>query len=237
MLQSIGMDARRGEAGITPRTAPLLVVTLLSQKGGTGKTTLALHLAGAACASGFPSAVLDLDPQGSASLWSDLRAVAAPDVAAAAPAELDGALRTAAADGLGVVFIDTAPHSEGAALSAARAADLVVVPCGISVLDVHAAAHTIELAAQARDVVAVLSQVPPRGQLKHEVREELCRCGLCVLDCEVGHRMAYRYALQDGRLVQDFAPRSKAAFEIEALWREIRFQLGVTVISGAGRKE
>ena len=203
------------------------VVAFVSQKGGTGKTTLALHLAGAACAAGVPSAVLDLDPQGSASLWSDVCRGSGPSVAPVSARDLGAALAQASEGGVRLAILDTAPHSEGVALSAARAADLVVVPCGISLLDVHATAMTIELAALATASVGLLSMVPPRGQLKDDVRAELEDCGLPVLTSEIGHRMAYRYALQDGSLVQDFQPRSKAALEVLALWYELAGRLGV----------
>ena len=204
---------------------PPLVVALISTKGGTGKTTLALNLAGAACDASVPAAVLDLDPQGSASLWSDVRTRSDPPVHPTAAEHLAATLQAAAAAGLRLIFLDTAPHSEGATLSAVRAADLVVVPCGISLLDIHATAITLELASLGRDTVSVLSQVPPRGRLKCDVRDELESCDLHVLRSEIGHRMAFRYALQDGTLVQHFAPKSKAAGEIAALWAEIAGRL------------
>ena len=219
------LPARVLAAAATPPRA--LVVAFVSQKGGTGKTTLALHLAGAASAAGVPSAVFDLDPQGSASLWCDVQRGSQPTVAPVAARDLATALTLAAKAGVRLVVLDTAPHSEGVAMSAARAADLVVVPCGISLLDVHATAMTIELAALATESVGVLSMVPARGALKDDVREELESGGLPVLACEIGHRMAYRYALQDGTLVQDYQPRSKAAAEVRALWDELAGRLSV----------
>jgi len=202
------------------------VVAVLGRKGGTGNTTVALNLAGAACAAGIPAAVLDLDPQGSASLWADLRRVDEPPVEPIDARDLGRALRSAAGEGAALVVLDTAPHSEGASVSAAAAADLVLVPCGVSLLDVHAAAHTVQLAAPAAATVGVLSLVPPRCRMAGEVREELERCGLPVLASEVGNRIACRYALQDGSLIGRFAPRSKAAAEFCALWREVAGLLG-----------
>ncbi|HEX2237852.1 MAG TPA: ParA family protein, partial [Gammaproteobacteria bacterium] len=79
----------------TCRGGSMRVVTLLSQKGGTGKTTIALHLAVAAELDGKSTAVIDLDPQQSAALWGDTRASETPVVVSAQPARLQQVLDTA----------------------------------------------------------------------------------------------------------------------------------------------
>ena len=210
------------------RTTSMRVLSLISQKGGTGKTTLALHLAGAGHAAGSRTAVIDLDPQGSAALWADLRMSPGPDIV---PVEVDWlaeALDAASRDGIDLAVIDTAPHSEGVALSAAHAADLVAIPCGVSILDLQAVTASIELAAMANSpALGILNAVPPRGRLKEEVREELCGFDLDVAVSEIGQRMALRHALVAGHLVAEYEPRGKAAAELSALWREIAGRLGL----------
>ena len=99
-------------------------VAILSQKGGAGKTALAIHLAVAADAAKRPAAIIDLDPQASATSWKDLRQSETPPVVSAQVARLPQVLKTAQEHGAALAIIDTAPHSEATALAAARAADL-----------------------------------------------------------------------------------------------------------------
>ena len=109
------------------------ILTLLSQKGGAGKTTIAVHLAVAAEEAGLPTIVLDLDPQASASSWKDVRnalgSASAPDVLATHPARLPQVLETVKKNGAKLAVIDTAPHSEAGTLTAAKASDFILVPC------------------------------------------------------------------------------------------------------------
>ena len=106
----------------------MLTIALVSQKGGAGKTTIAVGLAVAHELAGGGAAVVDLDPQGSASVWSDLRAVERPVVVSAHAPRIGRVLDAARARGVGLVVIDTAPHASDAALAAARAAELVLIP-------------------------------------------------------------------------------------------------------------
>ena len=100
-------------------------VAILSQKGGTGKTTLALHLAVAAERRNIPVVVLDLDPQASAAAWKDSRADESPSVTSIQSSRLGKALEVAESAGAALVIIDSAPHSADAAIAAAEAADLI----------------------------------------------------------------------------------------------------------------
>lgn len=102
----------------------MLTIALISQKGGVGKTTLAIHLATAFEKHGRQTLLVDLDPQSSAAEWKDARAAERPYVMAVPPSRLVKTLETARANNAQVVILDTAPHSEGTALDAARASDL-----------------------------------------------------------------------------------------------------------------
>jgi chromosome partitioning protein len=101
---------------------------VISQKGGNGKTTLAVHLATLA-AEKHKVILMDLDPQGSAIEWASRRGDKAPDITPAHPASSGKEIERAAAGGYTFAVIDTAPHADHSALQAARAADLVVIPC------------------------------------------------------------------------------------------------------------
>ena len=107
----------------------MLIIAIVSQKGGAGKTTLALNIAVASELADRSAVVVDLDPQASAAAWADSREAEAPVVVSAQAARLAEVLDTAREHGAALTLIDTAPHAEAAALTASRAADLVLVPC------------------------------------------------------------------------------------------------------------
>jgi chromosome partitioning protein len=201
-------------------------VALISQKGGTGKTTLALHLA---IAAGSKSAVIDLDPQASASAWRDLRRAENPPVVSVQPSRLLQALRTADDAGASVVVIDTAPHSEGSALAAARAADMVLIPCRPALLDLRAistSADIVQLAHKAEATAIVLNACPPRGSLPDEAENALRAYGLTIAPIRIGNRTAFVRALVDGLTAQEWEPGGKAAMEIEQLYKWTRIHAG-----------
>ena len=116
----------------------MLTVAVISQKGGAGKTTIAVGLAVAHDRGDGVAVVVDLDPQGSASVWSDLREADRPVVVSAHSPRVGRVLDAARARGVSLAIIDTAPHASDAALAAARAADVVLIPCRASVADLHA---------------------------------------------------------------------------------------------------
>src|ERR1700722_19525488 len=101
-------------------------IALISQKGGVGKTTVAIHLATAFVAGGYNTILLDLDPKASAAEWKDSREAEAPGVMAVPPSRLPKVIEESRKIKTDVLILDTAPHSEGTALDAARAADLIL---------------------------------------------------------------------------------------------------------------
>ncbi|RVU12496.1 ParA family protein, partial [Methylobacterium oryzihabitans] len=108
-------------------------IALINQKGGVGKTTVALHLATAFQQNGTDTLILDLDPQASASEWHDAREDKLPHVESIQPARLGKVVEHVGQIGTGALILDTAPHAESTALEAARLADLVLVPCQPSI--------------------------------------------------------------------------------------------------------
>ncbi len=203
-------------------------IVLVQQKGGAAKTTLCVHLAVAAEKAGYKTAVIDTDPQGSASaVWAEARGGAAPPVASVIAAELREALEAAEGDGFQVVFIDTAPHTAPAIEVAARSVYLAIVPVQPSVLDVAATQRTVDLLRAAKvPAVAVLTRAPAkRDEETNETEKALEALGLPLLRTWMGERKVYRRALTQGQAVAEFDPNSKAALEIKKLWKEIE-QLG-----------
>ena len=145
-------------------------LAIVSQKGGVGKTTVAVHVAVAAARAGYSVAIIDLDPQATAAQWGDWRNGEAggdvnPVVVAAPHARLGPTLKEAEKMGVDLVVLDTPPAADAAAVAAARAADLVIIPTRASAFDLHAIRTTAELVRVAQKPAAVL--------LSHERYEEL----------------------------------------------------------------
>jgi chromosome partitioning protein len=203
-------------------------IAVLSQKGGAGKTTVALHLAVAAERTGLSTVVIDLDPQASAAAWGDSRQAETPAIVSCVAARLDAVLQAARQGGAGLVLVDSAPHSESAALAAARAADLVLVPCRPSILDLRAIGSTLDVVRLAGKTAAViLNAVPPRGGLADEAAEAIVRSGAAICPVRLGQRSAYATSLTSGLTAQEYEPNGKAAGEVGALFNWLRSTLGI----------
>ncbi len=145
----IDVFARMVANGTTLKSANMKTIAIISQKGGAGKTTIGIHLAVAAEQRGMKTALFDLDPQASASSWSDKRNQPSPAVVSAQAARLPGLLKQAAAQSADLVFIDSAPNADSASLAAASAADLILIPCRPAAFDLNAIGTTLNLAAVA----------------------------------------------------------------------------------------
>lgn len=196
-------------------------ISILSQKGGAGKTTLAINLAGAAEAAGKQSVIIDLDPQASAKAWHDHRGKETPVVISAQPAMLGQVLKTAEEHGASFCIIDTAPHSETAALAAARAADLILIPCRPCYLDLKAISTTIDLVQIAKKpALLVLSAIRPGDKsLPDGAETALAQYGVPVANIRISQRAAFIHSLTAGQTVQEFEPEGAAAQEIRDLFK------------------
>ena len=211
-------------------------VSVVAQKGGTGKTTLCLAVACAAVRDGLVAAVVDLDPQATAASWGDRRAAKLPVVLPAQPPRLARVLDAAAGQGVDLAVVDTAPRVEQSAVAAARAADLVVVPCRPAVYDLETVAATLDLVrAVAPDTrfLCVLNGVPPRGPRQPQARRLLDDLGVPVCAASLGLRAAVDYAAAVGASAQEHEPRGKAAAEIAAVYDAVRQAVGLSAAQAA----
>ena len=198
------------------------IIAMISQKGGAGKTTLAINLAVAAESRGHSCVIIDIDPQGSAMGWQDTRTKESPVVISAQPIRINAILQTALEHGADLVIIDTAPHSDAAALQVARVADLVVIPCKPSILDLRAIATSVDIAAMAKKpAVAILNSVPPRGSLTEEALEAIKSYDLKIIPEYLGQRAAFVHSLTVGQGVIEYEPSGKAAQEVVGVYRWI----------------
>lgn len=201
----------------------MLVVALVASKGGVGKSTDAVNLATIATASGS-SVIIDLDPQESAVAWSTIRGDREPKAVAGLPDTLPRMLEVARAGAADFVFIDTQGHADRPGVIAARHADLVLVPCRTSAVDVLAMRDTVALLrhADALDkAVAILFAPSARSREVAEAEAALHALGLPALHPPVVDRKEYRDAFRDGLAVTESAPRGPAAEEMRALWQAI----------------
>ena len=194
-------------------------LAIISQKGGSGKTTIAVHMAVCAIRQNLHTAIIDIDPQGSAFDWylsrgeeNELNAVQAT------AGQLTALVKQAKAGGADFVIIDTAPHSDSAAAMTAQVADFVLMPCRPARFDLKAIGSTAAIVKLAKTPAAVVINAAPRGKLADEAREALQQQGLTVLDPVLQQRVAYSHAVIDGRSVHEYEPEGKAAEEIDELF-------------------
>lgn len=202
-------------------------IALLSQKGGTGKTTLCVHLAVAAEQAGKSAVILDLDPQASSTGWKDNRAGESPVVVSLQFSRLGQTLSASRDSGARFAFIDSAPHSDQVAMTAAEAADLILIPCRAGILDIRAIAMTAKIAKIAgKPAFVVLNALPPQATgMVAEVREAVGVHGLKLAPVTIHQRAAFAHSLIDGRTALEADPKGKAAGEIAELFRWVEKQV------------
>lgn len=203
------------------------VFTIAQQKGGAGKTTLAIHLAVAWASAGRNVGALDIDPQASLSLWHKLRAELHPELAGSpavhavtgwrASNEIDKLRKTH-----DLIVVDSPPHTETEARIVIRSADLLIVPIQPSVMDLWATRATLDIAkAEKTPVLLVLNRVPARSNAADEIAAEAAKLGVPVAQTTLGSRTAFAAAINKGLGISEFQPSSTAGQEIAALAAEI----------------
>jgi chromosome partitioning protein len=201
-------------------------IAFLSQKGGSGKTTLAVHSAVAAHEAGERVVVIDTDPQKSATVWGETRSQDAPIVATAAAVELLRVLDVAKEERMTLAIVDTAPHAAPDATRIVRAVDLVVIPCRPTAFDIAAAGSAVDIVKAAGvPAVFVLSACPFRSPEIAETRAILAEYGLPIAPVEIIDRRAFARAVASGRAVTEFESEGKAAGEIRILWNWLKEQM------------
>ena len=203
-------------------------LAVLSRKGGTGKTTLAIHLAVAAERAGHTTILIDLDPQASAAKWNDHREGDTPFVVTAPPSRLPEVLNRAKEGGATLAILDTAPHTETAALDAASVAQMALIPCKPALIDLHAITSTINVVRLANvPARIVFNAVPARGDRAEQAREAVKPFDVPCAPCNVGDRVAFMDAYNAGLTAQEYEPRGKASREIRELYTYISAEMGV----------
>jgi chromosome partitioning protein len=206
-----------------------MIVTLMGQKGGVGKSTTAICLAMAAFERGLSTLLVDADPQGTLRTWGEVAAEQqrpAPTVVAmGASMHRPGQLESVAKN-FDWTFIDCPPRHGDVQRSALMITDLAILPCGPSASDVWALSTSLEVVKAAREVretlqaCIVISRKQPRTALGKDARSVLEQSGVRVLGSELFYRVAYQEALAAGSGVTG-RRRDPAACEVRALFEEV----------------
>lgn len=196
------------------------VLSIVSQKGGVGKTTLATALAVEAARDGKSVVVFDLDPQASASFWSDTRQGDDIAITALPSSRLAHMLQAAKDGGCDLAIIDPPPMAKDIAYEATQSADFVLVPTRPAVLDVMAMSKTLNLVRHFdKPFAVVLNFCPPQGREINDALEVIDQLGATLCPVRVGLRVAFSRAQQTGQAAQEIDPEGKAAGEIEKLYK------------------
>lgn len=195
------------------------VIAVASQKGGSGKTTLAGHLAVQADRAGAgPVALVDTDPQGSLAEWWNARTAETPLFARTGADQLAEDIARMDTLGIKLLVIDTPPAIEATIAEVVRASDLVVVPARPSPHDLRAAGATVDLVERlAKPLVFVINGATPRARITSEAIMALSQHGT-LAPIIIHQRTAFASSMIDGRTVMEIPDEARAASEIALLW-------------------
>jgi chromosome partitioning protein len=204
------------------------VIAIVNQKGGAGKTTIALNLAAALADGGTRVLLIDADPQHTASDWSAVREKAPPFMLIGLPQPvLHRDVPNLAAD-YDYVVIDGPPRNYEVTRSAIAAADLVLIPVQPSGADFWASRETVKLAQEAhafketQKTVLLVSRRKGQTALGRDIREALASFELPLLRTDVPDRVAYAEVMTAGTTMIESQPKGPGANDIRALLDEIQ---------------
>jgi chromosome partitioning protein len=209
------------------------VVAFTSDKGGMGKSTAALNLACAATEDGCEVAILDLDPQASVGRWARVRRKASlpprPLAETCVPIDIEDRLAELRAAGADLVLLDTAGRDNNAITAAIAAADLVLIPCHPTDLELSTLGPTFaRLRAERRAHFVLLIDWSAGAQRRRlEATAAIERAGGQVVPAVYTHRADYRLALEVGQGATEYQPWQAAAQEVRGVWAWLRGELGL----------
>lgn len=209
------------------------IVAFASDKGGMGKSTTALNLACAAAEDRMEVAVLDLDPQASVGRWARLRKKAGhpprPLAETCVPIDIEDRLAELRGAGADLVLLDTAGRDNNAITTAIAAADLVLIPCHPTDLELSTLGPTMARlrAGQKKHYVLLINWSVGAVRRRADAAAAIERAGGRVAPVIYTHRADYRLALEHGQGVTEFQPGQAAAKEMRDVWQWLRAEVGL----------
>jgi chromosome partitioning protein len=213
-------------------------IVIESQKGGSGKTMLAAHLAVEAERAGEVAWIIDTDRQATLSLWHERRRNDTPQRLDAPLDRMADALAKIAAQGAAYCFVDTAPTISDQNTRLLQYADLILIPVRPSPSDLWAVGETVELVKRAgKPFLFVITQAKPQALITAQAVAALSQHGR-VAQAFIADRVAYAAAMTGGDTAPEVAPKSSAAQEIATLWQELKacFNEKVKAVKKSERK-
>ena len=202
----------------------MYTIAIVGQKGGTGKSTIATHLAVCAARDGKAVALFDIDPQASAAKWSARRTAEGPPVVRAGAAQLPNLLQQAREQGADLILIDTAGHADASSIHALQLADLVLIPCRPSAADLDdietlPALRDLLRVAGDKPAMVIVTNAPIQGSRHIHAQEAARDLGFMICPVVLFHRAAVYDSPLPGLGVQEYEPEGKAAQEITQLYK------------------
>lgn len=199
------------------------ILAIASQKGGVGKSLIARALAVTALGDGLRSAIIDADPQGSATKWSTRRPFPAPAIRPLGQGGLHEAIADFKKVGADLILIDTPPHARPVVSMAAELADAVIIPVRPFPDDLEAVGTTVEIVRTVgRKAGIIINGAPPKSSAVTMARAALATFSLPICPTIIVERLSHPYSVAEGLTATEREPNSKAAAEITALWTWVK---------------
>jgi chromosome partitioning protein len=202
------------------------VISFVTQKGGSGKTTLTINCAVAAIKTKKKVLIIDMDAQGTAEAWYQDREEESPQLVRISGNDLEEAIDLAKIQKFDWILIDTPGRDEPAVAAAIKVSDFCIIPCRPSPADMKATPPTKDTIRRLGKTAAfVLTQTPPRSFRIKEAERGLGVLGT-VCPVTIVLRNAYQDAQGAGLGVIEFEPKGRAAEEVTNLWNWIVKKIG-----------